>query len=170
MNKPIETVSRRRVSYWILIVKYRKSNSPGEKNAAEAATGKSDHLCKSQLVFITFLNLHIIRQYNIIPERSPLPAPTLPLLLLHIIVLSGGCGGYCGTFYCWCCRGPLPSDISWLSHFKRNKRKHNKSTYEEKQEETCTGIAWHQLLSPLSIVLAGLLLCACIKSAVDTVL
>lgn len=80
---------------------------------------------KSQLVFITFLNLHIIRQYNIIPEHSPLPAPTLPLLLLNIKVLSVVCGGYCGTFYCWCCGGPLPSDISWLSHFKRNNRKYN---------------------------------------------
>lgn len=49
-----------------------------------------------------------------------LPAPALPSLRLHIIVLSGGCGWYDGTVQCWCCRGPLPSDISWLPHFKGN--------------------------------------------------
>lgn len=34
------------------LVKYRKSNSPGDKKAAEAATVKFGHLCSSQLVFL----------------------------------------------------------------------------------------------------------------------
>lgn len=50
--------------------------------------------------FFTLLNLHMIRKSNIVPERSLLPAPALPPLLLHVIDLSGGCGGYGGTVQC----------------------------------------------------------------------
>lgn len=86
--------------------------------AAEAATGKFGHLSTTQLVFLYIAEpSHDEKKSHI---AHLLPAPALPSLRLHIIVLSGGCGGYNGTVQCWCCRGPLPSDISWLPHFKGN--------------------------------------------------
>lgn len=72
-----------------------------------------------QVSWFSFTLLNMVRNSDIIPERSLLPAPALPPLFLHIIVLSGGCGGYSGTVQCWCCRGPLPSYISWLPHWRR---------------------------------------------------
>lgn len=55
-----------------------RNDTLGDKNAAEAATVQFGHLCTSRLVFsLTPVNLNM----NIVPERSLLPAPSLPLHL-----------------------------------------------------------------------------------------
>lgn len=63
--------------------------------------------------------LHMMRKSDIVPERSALPAPRPPRPPpLHGKVLSGWRLGHSGAVQCWRWKGPLPSDISRLPHWR----------------------------------------------------